>query len=135
MHRKEKGNLGELKVAADLVSKGYPVFTELGDNSKVDLIALVANQCIKIQVKAYESSKGSVKLSSHKAGPNYRFQYTLEQLDLFAVYVIDYDVILYVNADELIDAGWMVIRMKPREVETHKQQARMYEDYLEFMGE
>ena len=40
MHTKQSGSLGELKVAADLIARGYAVFTELGDLSKVDLIVL-----------------------------------------------------------------------------------------------
>ena len=53
LHKKNKGSIGELKVAADLITKGFSVFTELGDNSKVDLIAIENStyKTYKIQVK------------------------------------------------------------------------------------
>jgi hypothetical protein len=40
LHNKTKGALGEIAVAKDLLAKGYQVFAELGDNSRVDLIAM-----------------------------------------------------------------------------------------------
>ncbi len=102
MHSKEKGNLGELRIAADLVSQGYPVFTELGDNSKVDLIALVGNKPIKLQVKALKEVNGVVSLDTRKSGPSYSFRYSIEQIDIFAVYVYNRDVIFYISAEELL---------------------------------
>lgn len=40
LHSKTKGVLGEIAVAKDLLAKGYQVFAELGDNSRVDLIVM-----------------------------------------------------------------------------------------------
>jgi hypothetical protein len=76
MHSKTKGSIGQLTIAADLLSKGYEVFTELGDNSKIDLIAVSKDyDLIKIQVKCLTPVNGSVKLSCIKSGPNYSFRY------------------------------------------------------------
>ena len=38
MNTKLKGDLGELKVASDLVSQGYTISIPFGDNSAYDLI-------------------------------------------------------------------------------------------------
>lgn len=115
VHSKVKGNIGELLIAADLVKKGYPVFTELGDNSKTDLIALVEEVPVKIQVKSYNTNEnGSVVLRAAKSGPNYRFKYTTEQVDVFALYILDANIICYVSAAEVIAArGGIKIRPFP----------------------
>lgn len=102
MHSKIKGNIGETAVALNLMKKGYPVFRELGDNSKVDLIALVEDCPIKIQVKYLTAKNGVVELECKKSGPNYSFVYTLSQVDVFAVYILDKDCIFYISSKELL---------------------------------
>jgi len=106
MHTKAKGTLGELKIAADLVEKGYGVFTELGDLSKIDLIAVSSDYHLhKIQVKCYNSDNGVVKIYATKSGPNYKFRYENHQIDIFAVYVLDRDTILYISANEVLSCN------------------------------
>ncbi|MFQ5571814.1 MAG: group I intron-associated PD-(D/E)XK endonuclease [Rhodothermales bacterium] len=113
MHAKQSGSLGELKVAADLIARGYAVFTELGDLSRVDLIALVDSQPVKVQVKARTSKHGSVEISKRKSGPNYRFTYQEGEVDVFAIYVIDKDLCLYVNATDFLKGSTLSIRVEP----------------------
>lgn len=101
MHSKVKGTLGELAVAQDLIRQGFPTFTELGDNSKVDLITLTPYP-IRIQVKALNSNNNRIQLDSTKSGPNYKFRYSEADLDIFAVYVLDTSDIFYVTAKEVL---------------------------------
>ena len=105
MHSKTKGSIGQLSVAVDLLSKGYEVFTELGDNSRIDLIAVDRNyDLIKIQVKCLTPKDGSIRLKPTKSGPcEYRFRYSREHADVYAVLVQDVNMILYVAADELLN--------------------------------
>ena len=110
-HTKQSGSLGELKVAADLIGHGYAVFTALGDLSKVDLIVLVGNQPVKLQVKARTSKHGRVDVSKRKSGPNYQFVYQEGEVDVFAIYVIDKDLCLYVKASELLERSTFSIRV------------------------
>lgn len=132
MHSKEKGNLGELKVASDLVGRGYPVFRELGDNSKVDLIALVDDKCIKVQVKAINSKNGTVSTDTRKSGPNYRFRYTEKQVDIFAIYVPNRDVIFYITSKEfLIAKGKSTFRIDPAKGRGNSP-SKYVENYLDF---
>jgi len=113
VHTKQSGSLGELKVAADLIARGYAVFTELGDLSKVDLIVLVGNQPVKLQVKARTSKHGRVEVSKRKSGPNYQFVYQEGEVDVFAIYVIDKDLCLYVNASDFLMGTTFSIRVDP----------------------
>ena len=72
LHNKTKGALGEIAVAKDLLAKGYQVFAELGDNSRVDLIVMGKDyHPIKIQVKGLQSKHGSVTHRVPRAGPQY----------------------------------------------------------------
>lgn len=98
-HPKMKGNLGEAKVAAELIEKGYPVFMEFGDLSRVDMIVEVAaGRFVRVQVQCYRSRNGAVVVDRRKTGPGYQFEYTLDDVDLFVVYVYDRDVLLYIPA-------------------------------------
>lgn len=103
LHSKAKGALGEMAVAKDLLAQGYQVFVELGDNSKVDLIVL-GNDFIpvKIQVKSLFSRNGTVVVNATKSGPGYQFRYQRHHVDVFAIYVIDKDLVAYVQADRLL---------------------------------
>ena len=102
MHSKQKGILGELKIAAHLAKLEIPVFSELGDLSRVDLIALINNKPIKIQVKACTSEDNKVHVYSRKSGPNYKFNYSLKDVDIFAVYVLDKDICFFVKSSEIV---------------------------------
>lgn len=114
MHAKQLGNLGELKVASDLVNQGYYVFTELGDICKADLIVMDETYTpIKVQVKARNTKNGSVAIKSSKAGPNYRFRYEAKHSDVYAIYLIDKDKFLYVNQQELLSYQTLTIRLEP----------------------
>lgn len=130
LHAKQKGTLGELAIAQDLISNGYAVFTELGDLSKVDLIALVPIP-VKIQVKSLKSTNGAIELSSRKSGPNYRFRYTEQDVDIFAVYVYDRNIIAYIACKELLEnSRMMTLRIDKPKNNQHK--ARRIDDYRDF---
>ena len=103
LHNKMKGALGEIAVAKDLLAKGYQVFTEFGDNSRVDLIVMGNDyHPIKVQVKGLQSKHGSVVINATKSGPNYRFRYADHHVDVFAIYVLDKDIIAYIPARMLL---------------------------------
>jgi hypothetical protein len=118
LHAKVKGALGEAKVAGQLIGKGYPVFTEFGDNSKVDLIALVDRQPVKV-------------LRTTKSGPGYRFTYDENDFDVMAVYIIDEDVICYVSSKKLFESGYLILRTRPTKNNQQKG-CNFVENFLEF---
>ena len=102
MHSKRKGNIGQTAVAKELTKLGYSVFVELGDISKIDLIAEKNGKILRIQCKAITSKKGKVSLPLSKSGPNYKFKYTKEMFDYFAVYVLDRDVVAFISSEEAL---------------------------------
>jgi hypothetical protein len=134
MHSKQKGNIGQLAIAKALSSLGFSVFAELGDLSKVDLIAIDPNyKCIKIQVKSISSKNGRIQLDTRKFGPNYKFRYESNQVDVFAVYVLDRDIILYLNAAWLLDnyRSSILIRLDPTKSKQIKN-CVFYNQFLNF---
>jgi hypothetical protein len=132
LHPKLKGNLGEAVVAADLIRRGYAVFTERGDLSRVDLLAQTDSaRFIRIQVKCYRATNGSVVVKSEKRGPGYRFRYRVEDVDLFAIYVYDRDVLLYVPSREICGRHQTTFRLDaPRNGQ--KVSIRRAEAYFDF---
>lgn len=133
LHAKDKGSMGELLVAADLISKGYSVFAEHGDNSKIDLIAVDNKYNLyKVQVKSVNSKKSVAKVDTKKSGPNYKFSYESHHFDVCAIYVIDYSKILYVSSKEFLEnKALFSIRMDPSK-NNQKVRTHSFEDYLSF---
>lgn len=132
MHKKQTGTLGEIAVAKDLISKGYFVFKELGDCSKVDLIVLVDNKPIKIQVKAYAEKNGKVEILTTKSGPNYSFKYSKEMIDVFAIYVHNREIILYISSNELLEKSKSLTIRIDKGTSGQQSKFNMSKDYLSF---
>ena len=89
MHSKNKGNIGELICAVELSKSGYSVFKELGDLSKIDLIAEKDGKLLRFQCKAYTPKDGVLTVSLRKCGPKYRVTYDFSKLDYFSVFDLE----------------------------------------------
>ena len=99
MHSKAKGNIGELVVLRDLAERGYSVFIEFGDLSKVDIIVIVDDEPVKVQVKTFwQSASGSISIGSRNCGPGYTYHYKESDVDIFAIYVHDRNELMYLNS-------------------------------------
>lgn len=132
MHAKQKGNIGELAVGYDLTKNGYNVFTELGDLSKIDLIAEKDNKLYKIQVKASKLYQGTLYLRSDKSGPNYKHKYSVKEVDIFALYSLETGHIAYINAKWFLEnQNNISIRILPSK---NKQQCKInyQKDFSDF---
>lgn len=132
MNTQQQGSIGELKVAADLLEKGYNVFTEISGNSRVDLIAMKDNKLTKIQVKAYNEKNNIVEVRAAKRGPKgYTYGYQKEDFDIIALYVPNKDVICYINWNEIYEGYGATIRFEAPKKVNPNVTYRMFEDYLE----
>jgi len=141
IHKKTTGASGEMYVAYDLLRQGYVVFKELGDNSHVDLIAIIDKQPIRIQVKTTNIKQISNKyhaagvafISTLKCGPNgYRYKYDIEEIDVFAIYVKDKNIVLYINAKEIGDKRSFSIRFD-KSKNAQSVNVNMYDKYLNIL--
>jgi hypothetical protein len=105
IHSKDKGSLGEISVAKDLIRRGLPVFTEYGDNSKIDIITQRKGVLVTLQVKAYKIHSGGIVVRTLRSGPNYNYRYELNDFDIFAVYSVEIDKVFYIPLELVIKAG------------------------------
>lgn len=114
MHSKLKGSIGELAIAKDLAQKGFKVFTELGDLSKIDIIAEdPEGTLIKVQVKYCTMKDGGfVEVTARKSGPGYEFYYTEKDFDVVAIYCPDIDKVAYMNSKELCSQTQFNLRVR-----------------------
>lgn len=111
LHRKRKGSIGEQAIILDLLKQNMAVFAEVGDLSRVDMIALIGNQSVRIQVKARTPDNGVVKVRSAKSGPGYRYKYAASDFDVLAVYNINIGDIAYVNINEFLSVSELYLRV------------------------
>lgn len=131
----QKGTLGEIAVCKELFKLGYSVFVEFGNHSKVDLIVLDEEyKTYKLQIKATKSRNEIVEVYSIKncLNPKYNSTYSTKQVDIFAVYIIDKDLVFYVSANELLQNG-KVSKFRLSESKNGQRKfVRYVKDYLNF---
>ena len=134
---KEKGDLAELRVAADLAARGCRLAIPFGENCDYDLIADTGDRLHRVQVK-YATSDGRiipVRCASHSLtnGKVKRTKrYTSETIDWIAVYDSASARCYYVPAVEL---GTGRRELSLRLVPTKNSQRRgvhFADDYTDF---
>ena len=84
---KERGEWVELRFMAAALRLGFKVLKPWGDSSPFDVAVCFGNRIVRVQVKSTSVRTGTGYFCQFK--PNYLNEpYTLDQLDLFAAYVI-----------------------------------------------
>ena len=133
---KRKGNLGELRVAADLVERGCNVFLPFGEDTDIDLIAEYEGRLHRVQVK-FTKSDGQivvVRCRSHSLtnGKVRRSKiYTTAMVDWVVVYDLTTDRCYYVPSWVLGAEGrsQLMLRLVPA-LNGQSRRIRRAEDYL-----
>lgn len=117
---KKKGDLAELKIAADLIDRGCHISIPFGENCDYDLIADYEGRLHRVQVK-YSRSDGQIVLvrcRSHSL-TNGRIRttkhYTASMVDWIAVYDSTTERCYYLPSRELGDHGrsTLTLRLQP----------------------
>jgi hypothetical protein len=132
---KQKGDLAELMVAADLRRRGFKLAFPFGEDWDYDLIIEREGHLERVQVK-YTKSDGAVILvraRSHSL-TNGKVRsvkhYTAETIDWLAVYDATSERCYYVPARELGDGmSTLTLRLTPTRNGQH-QRIRFATDYL-----
>jgi PD-(D/E)XK endonuclease len=119
LNLKAKGDLAELKVAADLLARGYKIAFPYGEDWDFDLIVCRGGRLERVQVKYTRSDGGRlvVRCRSHSLtnGKVRRTKrYTAQLIDWLAVYDAATKQVFYIPAGEL-GAGMseMTLRLRP----------------------
>jgi hypothetical protein len=138
MNSKQKGDIAEAKSTADLLSRGLDVARPFGDNAPFDLIAIDQTFALwKVQVKyACLNSSGAIELRLKSTFQNtrktYTRKYTLDKVDVFAVYCPDTDCVYYVNSGEaLVNERSVFLRIEEPK-NGQKEGVRLAKYYTEF---
>jgi hypothetical protein len=106
--RKTRGDLAELRVAADLVERGYRIAIPFGEESDFDLVIERDGRLERIQVKNTKSdgNEFTVRCRSHSltnGKVRHVKRYTAAMIDWLAVYDQTSDRCYYLPAAELKD--------------------------------
>lgn len=133
MNSKRIGNIGEAKVLSKFVELGIPVYLPFGDNEKADLIAEFNGKLNKIQVKtSIKAEEGKMKFdltSTIRKQKDYiKFNYSIENIDYFALYNIERDKVFLISVEETGDTA-VTIRYEPPK-NGQKVGIRFEKDYL-----
>jgi hypothetical protein len=136
LNLKARGDLAELKVAVDLLERGYKIAIPYGEDCDFDLILIRDHRLERVQVK-HTRSDGSVvyvRCRSHSLtnGKIRRTkQYTAETIDLLAVYDATSKRCYYVPAGELGEGrASLCLRLKPAR-NGQRLRTRPAENYLD----
>lgn len=133
MTTKQLGNIGEAKTLSKFVEMMIPVYVSFGDNEKSDLIAEFNGKLNRIQCKSSEKFEDgkimfSLKSSTIKNQVNYYHKYTNEEIDFFAVYNLESDILLLLPIKEFNSRTQVSFRVPY--VKTYNQnQSLDYKDY------
>jgi hypothetical protein len=126
-----KGNVGEIAVMKDLVSRGYKISLPWSEDCPYDVILDRDGKLEKVQVK-YSVSKGVVikVRARHKLGntsTGVRKAYTSDMIDWLAVYDASTDQCFYISKESLGQTSFE-LRLKPTKTKQIKH-IRWAKDY------
>ena len=100
----KKGEIGELKVAADLLKRGYEVFKPVSQNCPCDLVAqdLKVDEFHTVQVKFAQLENGAIKTQFRRKsiGGEQNVRETNTEFDVGAIYCPQLKKCYYVPAEE-----------------------------------
>lgn len=117
MNTKGIGNIGEAKALCKFVSLHIPVYQAFGDNEKSDLVAEFNGKLQKIQVKTSEKcNEGKITFSlvsstlHRKNGVKHK--YTKEEVDYFALYNLETDILILVPIELVLGRTQLSFRLQ-----------------------
>jgi len=100
MHKKEKGAIGELAVAAQLVRDGWQILFPYGENSRYDLVIERNGIFKRIQVKYSTPKNGVLRINCRSSNNWSVLPYTADQIDLYAVYDPIHREVFFIPVEE-----------------------------------
>jgi len=132
MNKSQQGTIGEAKVMYELSKSGYPVFREISDTSKTDIITIINNKCIRIQCKCVNSEfKGTISVPLESRTSN--TVYTKNDFEILAVYILFLDKLIFLNWNDIGSVQTLTFRYKPGEgKQKNNKNIRFLDNYLLF---
>ncbi|OGH68253.1 MAG: hypothetical protein A3C15_03865 [Candidatus Magasanikbacteria bacterium RIFCSPHIGHO2_02_FULL_50_9b] len=131
MHKKEKGALGELAVATQLMRMGWRVLFPFGENCRYDL-AIERNGIFKrVQVKYSTPKNGTLRINCKSSNNWSVLAYTPDQIDFYAVYNPQSEKVYFISVR---DANKSVVSLRVREPKNNQHtKIRFAKNYTEII--
>lgn len=108
------GNIGYAKVLSKFVELGIPIYVPFGEGYTADLIAQFGGKLNKIQIKTTQKIHNGEcikwKITKQEGYHGNQKSYTEDEVDYFALYCIEADVLCLVPFDRAPKAE-MIIRL------------------------
>ena len=115
MTTSQLGNIGEARVLSEFIKLGVPCYIPYGDGNTADLIAQFNNKLNRIQVKTTTSlnKAGAMewKVTRQEGYHGNRVQYNVNDIDYFAFYCLETDIVCLVPFDENFPSTTLSIRL------------------------
>ena len=110
-----KGNVAELKIAAEATRLGIPVLRPMVEHTRYDLVFELGGELKRVQCKS-APRKGDVvvvRFMTNRRGPDgyIRTKYTAEEIDAVAAYCPELDECFYLPIDRIDGMGGMHLRL------------------------
>jgi len=101
MHTKLKGDIGELQVAKELLSRGWHIAFPFEENLKYDLVAEKEGVFKRIQVKAVMPKNGALHVNCRSSNNWSVIHYNKKDFEVLAVVDIDSGKIYFIPSDQI----------------------------------
>ncbi len=112
-----KGNVAELKIAAEAARLGIPVLRPMTEHERYDLVFEFDGRFVRVQCKSARRKGDVVILTfvTNRRGPNgyIRTKYTADEIDAVAAYCPELDECFYVPIAEIDGATTFHLRLAP----------------------
>lgn len=106
-----------MRIAQDLIARGFDTYTSIGDNAKADLVAVHGRTMYRVQVKTISQvNRGVVCVGGAKYVGGKQVTYEAEDVDVIAIYVVQEKLIAYVPMSEFLlnqKGRTLVLRVEP----------------------
>ena len=115
LNTSQVGNIGEVRVLSEFVKLGIPCYLPYGDGNTCDLIAEFNGKLNRIQIKTTQSlnKAGAMewKVTRQAGYHGNRVQYSSEDIDYFAFYCVETDIVCLVPFDSSFPSSTLSIRL------------------------
>lgn len=115
MNSSQLGNIGETRVLSEFIKLGVPCYLPYGDGNTADLVAEFGGKLNRIQIKTTTSlnKAGAMewKVTRQEGYHGNRVQYNTNDIDYFAFYCLETDMVCLVPFDENFPTSTLSIRL------------------------
>lgn len=113
-HTKEKGDLGNIKIMADLSSQGFKILTPLSEHLPFDFVIydMESNKLLKVQSKFKSVYRGvltaNLQTSYSTTKKLFCNRYADASFDVLAIYCPNVDKVVYILETDLRHLKWSI---------------------------